>query len=60
MAYFLGLDIGVQSIGWAVIPKNAADFEKLAMGVHLFEGGTDGDIEKGVSVILSMGGNEKI
>ena len=47
MAYFLSLDMGVQSIGWAVVPKNAADFEKLAMGVHLFEGGTDGDIEKG-------------
>ncbi len=47
MRYFLGLDIGVQGIGWAVVPQNAADFERLALGVHLFEGGTDGDVEKG-------------
>jgi len=47
MRHFLGLDIGVQGIGLAVVPQNAADFEKLALGVHLFEGGTDGDVEKG-------------
>lgn len=47
--YRLGLDIGVQSIGWAVLPVEPLKFELLKLGVHCFESGTgtESDIEKG-------------
>lgn len=53
-SYILGLDLGVASIGWALVacdPNN--DFKPLGLGgagSHLFEAGTEGtmaDIEKG-------------
>jgi CRISPR-associated endonuclease Csn1 len=47
-SYILGLDLGVASIGWAMIECDAspqANFKPtklLSMGSHLFESGTDG------------------
>lgn len=53
MKYHLGLDLGVRSLGWAVL-EFAGDrysdtvFPKvIAAGVRCFEAGVDGDIEKG-------------
>ncbi len=47
--YGLGLDQGVASIGWAVLRLNSDNqpigIERL--GVHIFEAGTEGDIEGG-------------
>jgi len=47
--FVLGLDFGVQSIGWAVLPLNPLEIELLKLGVHCFESGTgsEADIEKG-------------
>jgi len=45
----LGLDIGVASIGWSLIRADEAG-QPLgieAMGVHLFEAGVAGDVERG-------------
>lgn len=48
-SYGLGLDQGVASIGWSIVLLNdrgeAIGVERL--GVHLFEAGTEGDIERG-------------
>jgi CRISPR-associated endonuclease Csn1 len=47
-AYILGLDLGVASIGWAMVECDASpedDFKPvklLRLGSHLFESGTDG------------------
>ena len=55
--YILGLDIGVASLGWAIIECDPADDFKpmglLQAGSHIFEPGTEGsqsDIEKGKDV----------
>lgn len=51
--YVLGLDLGVASIGWALVAADGSGGEPqgiMAMGTHLFEAGTEGgiaDIEKG-------------
>ena len=49
MRYVLGLDIGVQSVGWAVVPILKSEFHKLRVGVRCFESGTgtESDIESG-------------
>ncbi len=39
-SYVLGLDIGVASIGWAVVDPSTA--RVIRAGVHLFEAGVDG------------------
>jgi len=46
--YILGLDVGVASIGWAVILLDAAGRARglVASGVVLFEPGTDGGMKK--------------
>ena len=44
----LGLDIGVNSIGWALIMFNGPAKSKIIdMGVHIFSESVEGDIEKG-------------
>lgn len=49
VSFGLGLDQGVASIGWSIVRLNESGIpigiERL--GVHLFEPGTDGDIESG-------------
>ncbi|MCG3131790.1 MAG: CRISPR-associated endonuclease Cas9 [Phycisphaerae bacterium] len=47
--YSLGLDIGVASIGWAVIEESEPDRPAalLHSGVHAFDEGVEGDIESG-------------
>lgn len=47
--YVLGLDLGVASIGWAVLEVDKAGAPKsiLRSGVHLFESGTEGDVRSG-------------
>lgn len=49
VSYGLGLDQGVASIGWAVLALDAAGrpVGVERMGAHLFEAGTEGDIEGG-------------
>ena len=43
MKYILGLDLGVASVGWALVPCNPEDIspETLIMGSRVFEAGTD-------------------
>lgn len=43
-SYALGLDLGVSSIGWAVVDAStsASDARVVRTGVHLFEAGIDG------------------
>jgi CRISPR-associated endonuclease Csn1 len=47
MAKILGLDLGTNSIGWAVVEKeNGEDFELIDKGVRIFQEGVN--IEKGI------------
>ncbi len=43
----LGLDLGITSIGWALISEYAHETELEAWGSRIFEAGMDDDIEKG-------------
>ncbi len=49
MRTWLGLDLGIASIGWAVVGLDdaGAPARILRMGTHLFESGTEGDAERG-------------
>jgi CRISPR-associated endonuclease Csn1 len=47
-SYVLGIDLGTNSIGWAMVRlDNNEPCELLDMGVRIFEAGTTGDIETG-------------
>lgn len=48
-SYILGLDIGVSSIGWALIglDERGTPHGILKTGVHTFEAGVEGDVESG-------------
>jgi CRISPR-associated endonuclease Csn1 len=47
----LGLDLGVQSLGWSLIREKAVDGKPSvrveALGTHVFEAGMEGDIHSG-------------
>lgn len=47
--YILGLDLGIASIGWSVIGIDPSGHPRtlLRTGVHLFESGTEGDVQSG-------------
>ncbi|MFH1730154.1 MAG: type II CRISPR RNA-guided endonuclease Cas9 [Planctomycetota bacterium] len=46
--YVLGLDVGSNSIGWAILGlKNGKPVELLKTGVRVFEAGVEGDIQSG-------------
>lgn len=46
--YVLGVDLGVASIGWGLVSLGAdRPGGVLRTGVHLFESGTEGDVESG-------------
>ena len=47
--YILGLDLGVASVGWALVPCNPEEIstETLKMGSRVFDPGTDGKLEEG-------------
>jgi CRISPR-associated endonuclease Csn1 len=48
--YLLGLDLGVSSLGWAVIdldPDTKEPCQIRAAGVRIFEAGVEGDVEQG-------------
>ncbi len=45
MAKILGLDLGTNSIGWAIVNRNDNQFELINKGVHIFSEGVK--IEKG-------------
>jgi CRISPR-associated endonuclease Csn1 len=48
--YVLGIDLGANSVGWAILglDKNSNEYRALAQyGVRAFEAGVEGDIEKG-------------
>ncbi|MBQ9874570.1 MAG: type II CRISPR RNA-guided endonuclease Cas9 [Thermoguttaceae bacterium] len=49
MKYILGLDLGVGSVGWAVVPcdPNQISETTLKMGSRVFDPGMDGNIEMG-------------
>lgn len=49
--YLLGLDIGVASIGWAIVSSDERrePARLLRLGVHTFDPGVEGDIESGHS-----------
>lgn len=54
MRYRLGLDLGANSLGWAVLKlpagrsrKELEPVEIVATGVRIFEAGVEGDIEQG-------------
>lgn len=49
VSYGLGLDQGVASIGWAIVELDAKGVPNGVerLGVHLFEAGTEGDVEGG-------------
>ena len=48
-SYILGLDLGVQSIGWAIIPRNPKKGPEFQLGVRCFDSGTgtESEIEQG-------------
>lgn len=47
MGKILGLDLGTNSIGWAIVEtENNKNFELLEKGVHIFQEGVK--IEKGI------------
>ncbi len=41
-SYILGLDLGVASIGWAIVPENKELFHKLKLGVRIFKSAARG------------------
>ncbi len=47
----LGLDLGAQSLGWALVEESAVEkglrIRVVGMGSHIFESGMDGDIHAG-------------
>ncbi|HOH50827.1 MAG TPA: hypothetical protein PLI98_08825, partial [Candidatus Hydrogenedentes bacterium] len=44
----LGLDLGANSVGWALVGyENGEPAQIVDMGVRIFEAGTDGDIASG-------------
>ncbi len=47
--YILGLDLGVASVGWALVPCDYSQIseETLKMGSRIFDPGTDGKLEEG-------------
>ena len=47
--YILGLDLGVASVGWALVPCDYSQIseETLKMGARVFEPGTDGKLDEG-------------
>lgn len=47
--YILGLDVGVASIGWALVglDSHGEPCRILRTGVHTFEAGVEGDVESG-------------
>ena len=46
--YVLGLDIGAESIGWAIINTDDDSPKSIQrLGVHCFEAGVEGDIQSG-------------
>ena len=47
MKYHLGLDLGVRSLGWAVVGIDPLHPKVIDAGVRCFEAGVEGDIEKG-------------
>ncbi|QDT65275.1 type II CRISPR RNA-guided endonuclease Cas9 [Calycomorphotria hydatis] len=49
MKYFLGLDIGATSIGWAVVHVDSNGNPKriIDSGVRIFEAGVEGDLDSG-------------
>ena len=47
MSKILGLDLGTNSIGWAIVEtENSKEFKLLEKGVHIFQEGVK--IEKGI------------
>jgi CRISPR-associated endonuclease Csn1 len=49
MTYILGLDLGVQSVGWAIIPVDDNNGPAMRLGVRCFDSGTgtESEIEQG-------------
>jgi CRISPR-associated endonuclease Csn1 len=47
--YTLGLDLGVQSVGWAIVPDEISDEFPIKLGVRCFDSGTgtESEIEQG-------------
>ena len=47
--YTLGLDLGIASIGWAIIRLDHENtpIEIVRLGAHIFESGTEGDASRG-------------
>ena len=41
MAKILGLDLGTNSIGWAIVEKNNSDFTLIDKGVRIFSEGVN-------------------
>lgn len=46
MARILGLDLGTNSIGWAIVDKNGTEFSLVDKGVRIFSEGVKS--EKGI------------
>ncbi len=48
MTYVLGLDLGAESLGWAVLETRDGEVVRIERtGVHTFDAGVEGDIESG-------------
>jgi len=48
MTYVLGLDLGAESLGWAILETRDGEPVRIERtGVHTFEAGVEGDIESG-------------
>ena len=49
MDYILGLDLGVQSVGWAIFPADGKSSVAVRLGVRCFDSGTgtESEIEQG-------------
>ena len=59
MNYILGLDLGVASVGWALVPTDPSEISvgSVKMGVRIFEAGVDGtdvDFAKGKEASRNM------
>jgi len=48
--YILGLDLGIDSVGWAKIPVKKSEISEanVQMGVRIFKSAIEGDYQKGM------------
>jgi len=53
--FVIGLDLGVRSLGWSILElkPDGEPGRIVRTGVRCFEAGVEGDVEKGMDLVVS-------